>query len=370
SSTVAALMARASGGPVKTFAVGFEGSTALDERRYALQVARHLGTDHHELVVQAPTCSQLLALTWHLDAPPSNPATLATMLLSELARRHVKVVLTGEGADELLGGYGKYVYPHVASMVPRPIARALAPLMARLPPGGLTGRLRKLGEVLALDDPDLRFAHVNTAFNDGERSEILCDGSLLSTPEIVSRVVGTAPGTILDRMMRFDLLGYLPEDNLMKVDRVTMAHGLEGRAPFLDHAFVTLALGIPASRKVRLFDTKLTLRQAATELLPAGIAGRPKHAFELPVDSWLRRPLAPFVDSVLCPAFLSRQRLFVPDAVARLVQEHRAGARALWRKVWTLVAFQIWYLKFIEDPALAGPMLSRLESIGSLGLPT
>lgn len=345
SGAVAALMARHARGRMKTYTVGFDVPGAPDERALAAGVARHLGADHAELVLAAPDARSLIEMTWCMDAPLANAASIALHELSRRARRDVTVVLTGEGADELFGGYGKYVYPRVAAHLPR----ALAGLLARMP----STPLAKLGRVMTLPDADQQFASVNEVFGHDARQKLVPGGSARDGSALVRALCGEPGSSVLDRMMRFDLTGYLPEDNLMKVDRATMAHGLEARAPFLDTALVERALAAPAEQRSGLFTSKQVLREAARPLLPRASFTRRKAAFELPVGAWLAGPWAKLAGAVFAPAYVRAQGVFDPDALTGVA---RTGTT---RQVWTLLAFQLWYLRFLEDPATADPLLER-----------
>ena len=350
SGAVAALMARHARGRLKTYTVGFDVPGAPDERRLAAGVARHLGADHAELVLAAPGPAALLSMTWSLDQPLANAATLALHELARRARRDVTVVLTGEGADEVFGGYGKYVYPRLAAGLGATARRALGPLLRGLPASPLS----KLGRVLALPDGDAQFASVNEVFAHDARQKLVPGGSARPSAELIAALCGPrTPGdSMLDRMMRFDMAGYLPEDNLMKVDRATMAHGLEARAPYLDTALVERALAAPAEARSGWATTKALLREAARPLLPRASFARRKAAFDLPVGAWLAGPWAPLVRGLLGHSYVEAQGVFAPGTVAAVT---RAGTP---RQTWTLLAFQFWYLRFLEEPARADALLA------------
>jgi len=351
SGAVAAVMARHAAGRLRTFTVGYDVPGAVDERRGAAELAQALSAEHSELVLAVPGVADLLEMTWHLDQPLANAATLALFELSRVARRSVTVVLTGEGADELFGGYGKYTYPRLAMKLGAAGA-PLARVLARLPSRGRVAHLAKLGKVLAIPDADAQFASLNSVFDDAARAALAPGAEHRPAAQRVGDRCGAATSSILDRMMRFDLLGYLPEDNLMKVDRATMAHGLEARAPYLDRELVERALASPAESRAGWVNPKSLLREAVRPWLPARVFSRRKQAFELPVGTWLAREWAALTDAVLAPAYLARQRVFASDAAARVRHEGTP------RQLWTLVAFQLWYLRFVEERAAADAVLA------------
>jgi asparagine synthase (glutamine-hydrolysing) len=354
SGAVAALMARAMRGTLRTFTVGFDAPGAADERADARALAGHLGAQHVELVVGAPPPARLMELAWHMDQPPANAAGIALFELARQAKETVTVILTGEGADELFGGYGKYVYPRVAAHVAPGVGRTLGAILARLPARGSGSPLSKLGRVLSIESGDERFASVNTVFDRDARLALRPAHAAKPGKDLVAEVCGPErPGSsILDRMMRFDLAGYLPEDNLMKIDRATMAHGLEARAPFLSTRIVDRALATAAESRAGWRASKKLLRDAVRPLVPARFLSHPKRAFDLPLGAWLAREWAPLVAATLSRDYLTAQRVFAPEAAARAL----AGATP--RQVWTLLAFQLWYLRFIEDPARRDAILA------------
>jgi asparagine synthase (glutamine-hydrolysing) len=345
SSVIAAVMAKHA--RLSTYSVGFEGQEAADERPAARAVAEALGADHHEIVMAPPDGRRVAEVAWHLDVPPANAAALATHELARQARADITVVLTGEGADEIFGGYGKYVYPAIAERVPERWSGVAGRLLKSFPRRGRLGRLAKLGDLLALPAV-ARYGALNCVFDADDRRQLL--GSARPDDELLATASGRADGRLLDRLSRVDLLGYLPEDNLMKVDRVTMAHGMEARAPYLDHALVERVLAVPMRVRIGGRGGKPLLRAAAAGLLPERLLARPKRAFDVPLGSWMAGPLSGAVRRLLDPARIARQRLFDAGAVARAVRAGTsAGADAAQvRRLWTLFAFQVWHLVFLE----------------------
>lgn len=351
SSVAAALCELEPARDVQTFSIGFD-DPSFDESAYFQSVARRLGTDHHERTFSAETVVDLLPdiVSW-LDEPFGDASILPTHLLSRFARESVTVVLGGDGADEILAGYPTFAAERAARFfgrLPRS-ARALAGAAAgRLPVdhGNLSFDfkvkqfLRGAGEPLAL-------AHQRWlgSFSGAEINGLLVqDGCVDVEAEHLARASALAPEA--DRLHRSLALyqdTYLPEDILTKVDRASMATGLEVRAPFLDAELVESIQRLPSAFKFGRNRTKRLLKRAASGRLPDMVVNRPKKGFGIPVAKWLRGPLAPLVSELLGRERLERQGIFRPDDVARRVQEHREGVRDHRKPLWTLLMFQLWH---------------------------
>jgi len=355
SSVAAALCELEPPASVRTFSIGFD-DPSFDERPYSRAVARHLGTDHDERMFSVKQVFELLpeVIGW-LDEPFGDASILPTHLLSRFARGHVKVVLGGDGADELLAGYPTF-RAEVAAMLfrglPRPARAVAQAVVGRLPVDHrnfsfdfkLKQFLRGAGEVLPL-------AHQRWlgSFSGPELRRLLTspegsNGLLDVEAEHLELARGLGGGS--DRLSRSLALyqeTYLPEDILTKVDRASMACGLEVRAPFLDALLVDELQRLPSSLKYGRLRTKRLLKQAVSGRLPRTTWQRPKKGFGIPVGRWLNGPLAPLLASLLEPGRLRRQGLFEPREVERLVNEHRTGVRDHRKPLWTLLMFQLWY---------------------------
>jgi asparagine synthase (glutamine-hydrolysing) len=335
---------------VRTFSIGFEDPT-FDESAHARAVARHLGTEHHERTFSAQTVYELLPeVAGWLDEPFGDASILPTHLLSRFARSEVKVVLGGDGADELIAGYPTFQAERAAGLfrrLPAP-ARALA--------GAAVGRLPvdhgnisfdfKLKQFLRGASEPSALAHQRWigSFSGPEVAALLTGGGFDVEAEHLRRAAALAPGAdSLTRSLALYQDTYLPDDILTKVDRASMACGLEVRAPFLDAELVDTVEALPAVYKYGRGQTKRLLKRAASGRLPASILDRPKKGFGIPVARWLRGPLAPLLDRMLDPGRLARQGVFRPEAVARYVGEHRAGVRDHRKPLWTLLMFQLWH---------------------------
>jgi asparagine synthase (glutamine-hydrolysing) len=306
SSLIVAHMVRAASAPVHTFSVGFD-DARLDERGAARRVAEHLGTVHHEqLVTDADAADALPRLIAAMDEPLADYAALPTYLIARFAAQHVKVVLTGEGADELFAGYRRYRRDRLLA----PIARLRPTYQAsHVFSGRETSRL--------IGRPPSRFDHV---------------------PHGGRRTTGT-----LNQLLLRDVEGWLPDNLLVKVDRMTMLNSLEARVPYLDHQFVEYALGIPAVNKLRMLGgtNKLLMRDAAIEMMPDAIAARPKHGFKPPIDAWLRGRLRPLTHEALLSSDAVLRGHVDPRVVRRLLAEHDAG-RPNGHRIWALLVHELW----------------------------
>jgi asparagine synthase (glutamine-hydrolysing) len=358
SSVAAALCEVEPASGVRTFSIGFE-DPSFDESRYARLVAKSLGTDHHERIFSPSSVYELLPeVAGWLDEPFGDASVLPTHLLSRFARESVKVVLGGDGADELIAGYPTFEAERAAGVfrrLPGP-ARALA--------GAAVGRLPvdhgnisldfKLKQFLrgATEPPPLAHQRWLGSFDGCEiarlvRPDVL-PGAFDVETEHLLRASGLAPGCDpLTRSLALYQDTYLPDDILTKVDRASMACGLEVRAPFLDAGLVDTIERLPASFKYGRRRTKRLLKRAAVGRVPAEALERPKKGFGIPVARWLRGPLGGLVDELLSPERLRRQGLFDERDVAVRVGEHRAGVRDHRKPLWTLLMFQLWYDRWL-----------------------
>jgi asparagine synthase (glutamine-hydrolysing) len=359
SSVAAALCELEPAASIRTFSIGFE-DPSFDESAHARAVAAHLGTNHHERVFSARTLMNLLPEigTW-LDEPFGDASVLPTHLLSRFAREHVKVVLGGDGADELLAGYPTFAVEGAARLfrgLPR-AARALA--------GAAVGRLPvdhrnfsfdfKLKQFLRGADEPPALAHQRWlgSFSGREITELLVDppGIDVEAEHIERARRLFNPEARVDPLTSSLLLyqdTYLPEDILYKVDRASMACSLEVRAPMLDTVLVDQVAALPPHFKFGRGQTKRLLKRAAAGRLPEAILRRGKKGFGIPVARWLRGPLCGLLEEKLGPDRLKRQGLFRPEVVARLIGEHKSGARDNRKPLWTLLMFQLWHQHWLE----------------------
>ena len=345
SSCVAAAAREAVSGPLRTFSVGFEGPDAVSELPAAREVASALGSEHHELTVDpAQVRSDLDRILDDLDAPLADPTAIPTWYMSQLARSRVVVALSGEGADELFGGYARQRYDVALDRLGA-LGRRVVPVAFALAGRRLSPRLRRRVRMR----PSLaRQLDWGRFFMPGEIDR-LAPAATASEEDLVLSY--RELGERWQRMARLDPLNgrleadreiFLPGDLLPKVDRMSMAHSLEVRVPFLDHDLVDLVLPMPGTTKLSIFRDKRLLRQAARGLAPEAAVTRRKQGFEVPIGGWLRGALREPMLDLLSPAALSIDGLLETGAVAELVRQHLDGVQDRGRELWALMVLSAW----------------------------
>jgi asparagine synthase (glutamine-hydrolysing) len=357
SSVVTGLMAAEAPGAVRSFSIGFE-DRSFDELPYARRVAEHFSTIHTEEVVRLDAVEMLPDLARHFDEPFGDSSAIPTYRVAQIAAQHLKVVLTGDGGDESFGGYVRYqAHPALGLLdnVPKPLlvgaARVGHAVSAPLGAHSTFRRRLRTAETLFRLEPDERYVRLMSVL-DGDRRAGLLAGSNGETSRYLMSVLDASPKQPIDRLLRTDLLTYLPEDLLVKVDRATMANSLEARAPLLDHKVVEFAARLPVDRKIVGSNTKALLRSIAKRLMPADLVDRPKMGFTIPLAGWFRGPLGQrFQDLVLAPDAASRDHLDVSVA-STLLREHRAGAADHNDQLWLLLMFEMWARTWLKTPAL------------------
>jgi asparagine synthase (glutamine-hydrolysing) len=359
SSTVVALMQAQSTRPVKTFSIGFH-EGGYDEAHCAKQVAAHLGTDHTEFYVEPRHALDVIPhLADWFDEPFADPSQIPTYLVSELTRKHVTVALSGDGGDELFAGYNRYVWAErlarAVNLVPRPLRgasatalRALAPqtwnrLFAFVPASwrpALPGdKLHKITTLLDNPQPDAIYRRLVSQWE--RPDEIAAAGQEPRGPLWDPTIAQDFPD-LVPRMQFLDMITYLPDDILTKVDRATMAVGLEGRVPLLDHRVVAYSWSLPLEFKLRGGRSKWLLRQVLDRYVPRPLIDRPKMGFGVPIDAWLRGPLREWAESLLTPARLASDGFVRVEPVRRAWQEHLEGSRNWQYPLWTVLMLQAW----------------------------
>jgi asparagine synthase (glutamine-hydrolysing) len=366
SSAVVAFMAEASDRPVRTFSIGFD-EPQFDELEHARAVARHFGTEHHEFVVKPDGLAILDRLVWHFDEPFADSSAIPTWYVSEIARRHVTVVLSGDGGDELFGGYDRYVpHPRVARFdrLALPGLRRAAGLVWPLLPHGARGKnfLRHVAQ-----DEEGRYLDSIALFQRDERAALYAPDVRAALDSPGRR--GRHPALHFDRfrglplhsrMMRVDFETYLPEDVLTKVDRMSMAHSIESRVPLLDNHVIDFAAALPARFKIRDGRRKHVLKRALAPLLPAGILDRRKQGFGVPLGVWFRGGLTDLFSDVLNAPRTRQRGYFEPRFVDRLIREHLSGRRDHSLRLWQLLVFELWHREYLDraaSPAMGARIL-------------
>jgi len=375
SSLVTALLQRYGGGEIRTFTIGFD-DPRYDESRFAKQVAQHLGTRHTEKIVTAKDMLGVMG-EWAglFDEPFGDQSGVPTYLVSKMAREHVKVALSADGGDELFSGYSHYGVVLERERSLSKIPSALRHAIAGFPMGVLRGLGR--GHNLRRNVVE-RVEKLQVLFPGLDRPTIYDLAMSFWTPWDITSLLGRKPVAreriadvhgFADQMVRCDLRHYLPDDILVKVDRTTMAAGLEGREPLLDHRLVEFALRLPPEMRRGPLGTKHLMRKILYRHVPRELIERPKQGFAIPLSKWLRGELSPLIDEYLSPSRVRAGGLFDPGMVAAAVSNFRDGGpkndRLDVQKVWLLIAFEMWRDKWDTGYEKGRP---HLESPGGLSM--
>lgn len=363
STAVVALMQAQSSRPVRTFTIGFN-EAGYNEAEHAHAVARHLGTEHTELYVTPHDAMDVIpSLSVVYDEPFADSSQIPTCLVSRLARQHVTVSLSGDGGDELFGGYNRYFWARniwrKLGWMPQPLRAALAGVLTTMPPAAWNSAFQKLEQWLPAR---LRYANPGDKLH--KAAEILAVRSpeeiylgLVShwkNPEQLVQGGREPPSLLTDpahradlpdfehRMMYLDTVTYLPDDILAKVDRAAMSVSLETRVPMLDHRVVEFAWTLPLAMKIRHGQGKWLLRQVLYRHVPQAMIDRPKMGFGIPLDVWLRGPLKEWAAALIEPSRLAREGIFDPAPIQRKWAEHQSGSRNWPYYLWDVLMFQQW----------------------------
>ncbi|EKV25913.1 Asparagine synthetase [Caenispirillum salinarum AK4] len=359
SSTVVAHMQAASNRPVRTFSIGFN-EEGYDEAVHAKAVARHLGTDHTELYLDSAAALDVIPrLPAMFDEPFADSSQLPTYLVAAMTREHVTVALSGDGGDELFGGYPRYFVTDalwrkigrlpgglralggrgLQCLPPRAWDRILSALPLKGMPARPGEKVHRVARVLGMPGGDALYEHIMTQWTGGRTLVPQARGAVgLGYDGALSDVLPD----FVERMQVHDAVTYLPDDIMTKVDRTTMAVSLEAREPLLDHRLVEFAWTLPRHFKIRGGDGKWLLRQALYRYVPRDMVERPKMGFSIPLESWLRGPLREWAEALLDPAALSAEDLFDPAAVRSLWDDHQNGRRNHSTVLWNVLMLQAW----------------------------
>lgn len=356
SSLVVGIASGLSEAPLRTFSIGFPEEPSFDERDYARDISDRFGTKHTEFAVDVDAVRLLDRLIWHHDGPFGDSSAVPTYIVSQLAREHVTVVLNGDGGDEVFGGYDRFRAAALARLLPGPAGAALAPLARRLSQGdgyhSKSGRLVRFLEQSGAPVRD-RYRGWVAVSNDQTVARLMGPdrtpppGSLSAPTAAACAEVADLPE--LDQILYANFLTYLPDDLSVKVDRMSMAHSLEARSPFLDTALIDYVVSIPAWERVGVRRVKPVLRQAFRELLPDAIWNRRKHGFGVPMGKWFRGPLGEvFGDEVLASDARVREIIDM-DVLRTMWGEHLDSHRDHGQRFWTILTLERW-LRTLERP--------------------
>lgn len=357
SSTIVALMSQFLQKPVKTYSVGFDGyGEAYSELPYARLVAREFRTDHHEVIIEPSHAVDLAEkVAWHLDQPLAEHATLANYMVAELASRDVKMVLTGEGGDELFAGYARHAGERWSSLfraVPK-AARSIAIAASSAIPG--LRRPKIALNALSQANEVKRLFNWFPLFNAQMKQELLCDdlkealNGHESEDVFAEALRRTDAAHSLERLLYIDTKLWLPDLLLARGDKMSMAVSLEARVPLLDHKLVEFAASLPPGLKVRGLARKYLLKQVSKKWLPREIINRKKKGFPMPSSVWLRKEARAFMRDMLCPLVLRRRGLFNPVFVEKLMSEHEQGFADHGSLLWGLISVELWQRVFMDS---------------------
>ncbi len=361
SSAVVALMSQVMDRPVKTFSIGFKEAT-YDESNYARIVANHFNTEHHEFIIETNALELTEKLVRHLDEPFGDFSIFPTYLVSKMAREYVTVALSGDGGDELFGGYDTYIankaanaYQRIPSIVRQNLIESL---VEKLPPTekkkGFVNRSRRFIEGMRLPG-DLKHTRWMIFLQEAEKAQLYSRDARdelngFDTFEFIRNYFGRAnTKDDLNQQLYVDIKTYLVDDILVKVDRMSMATSLEARVPLLDHRFVEFTSSIPGRLKLQGKGTKHIFKTAMRDMLPPQILKRGKEGFSIPIKNWLKDELKPLMLDVLKPSKVKREGFFNSDYVQKLVNEHLSGIENHSHRLWAMIVFGIWQEVYLRS---------------------
>ncbi len=357
SSSIVALMSELLDGDVRTFSIGFDDKT-YNELSYAGQIAGLFKTDHTEQVIEPSAVDLIENLINYMDDPIGDFSIFPTYLVSRLAREKVKVVLSGDGGDELFGGYDTYLaqklYQYYSIIPSRVRENVILPFINMLPPTekkkGLINKAKHFVGGTSMPDKYAHFRWMvflrpeenSCIFSDEISGGIDAESAFSFIPEYLNenRLSG------INKSMYLDIKSYLVDNILVKVDRMSMATSLEARVPFLDHRVVEFALSIPHHLKIKNFKTKYILKKMNERSLPDNVINKPKQGFSIPMKNWLKGPVKPMMTDMLSYNRIKEQGIFNPDYIKRLIQEHLENKCNHSHKLWSLILFQLWKDRF------------------------
>ena len=360
SSAVVALMSQESSAPVKTFSIGFE-EQDFSELHHARRVAEHVGANHHEFIVRPDALEVLPILVEHYGEPYADSSAVPTYYVARETRKHVTVALNGDGGDESFAGYERYAAMRLAEQyhrIPAVLRDNVMRQAIELMPSSETKRSRvrdvkRFVEAASLPKAE-RYLRWVSVFDSQAKQDLYTENFKRETRAdsaagIIDPWFARANGSgIVDAALLTDIMTYLPNDLLVKVDIATMANSLEARSPFLDHHVIEFAASLPEKYKLRGLTTKYLLKRVLKKLLPAENLGRRKMGFGVPIGHWFRGKLEPFLRETILSESALKRGLFKPEAVKRLVELHTRSERDFSHQLWTLLMLELWFQRFID----------------------
>lgn len=350
SSFMVGLMSKINSSPVETFSIGFD-DEKLDESKYADIVANHFGTKHHQLIAKSNAVELIKKVIWHLDEPMADAATIPTYMMSELTKDYVKVILSGEGADEMFAGYDKYKILSIghkySSLIPPKIFSFLSFVQRKN-----IKVLRACDYLSSVKEPADAYLKLTSVFSQREKKLLYSDQTkkrlvnFNSSFEIVKKYI-TKNDDFLNNLLYLDIKTWLPNDVLLKNDKMTMANSIEARVPFLDHIFAEKMAEIPVSMKLKGLTDKYILRKAMLPVVPEAIVKRKKHGFTVPIQRWMEGDLMDFSRNVLSKKNIEEKGFFNYKFVESIVNKNHNNA-FYRRQFWAILTFELWHQIFIE----------------------
>jgi len=355
SSAIVGLMSQIMDQPVKTFSIGFN-EDSFDELKYARVAASHFKTDHHEFILTPDFVDIVDDLVWHFDEPFADSSALPTYMVSKLARDHVTVILSGDGGDELFGGYTRYVTDRNRGgfeLLPRTLRQRLIRPLSEAMPHGARGKNYLFN--ISLDAAG-RYIDSISHFNGPRKRKLYSNeiktkmnGSFERGEKLFRQIAGSVPSDdAVENLLYLDSKTYLPSDILTKVDRMSMASSLEARSPLLDHKLIEYVTRIPSSMKLKGRETKYIFKKAISGLVPPQILKREKQGFGVPINEWINAQLKDRIESDLSDQRTLTRGYFDPKYIKLLLDEHRCHRRDHSHALWTLWMLELWHRRYIN----------------------
>lgn len=347
---------------IETFSIGF--GTQSDELPYSREVATFFNTNHHEFILESDSAKTLPTIIWHCDEPLADPALIPNYFLSQEAKKHVTVVLTGDGGDETFLGYEQAKFMHLAHRLQKiPLAASLASTALCITPLSSLNKIfkyssalgnkgiRRAQELLQTHDKQKAYTAITGLFNDKE-IETLSNNTIQQTPSasLALKPFFDLPKTaLLNKIAYLEIKTLLPENMLMKSDKMTMAHAIEARVPLLDHRITELSFKMPPHLKLNGWKEKYILKKSMQGKLPKNITQRKKQRFYVPIDHWIEDDLMPLTHTLLSPQTIHRQGYFTYDYIKKIFEKYPTAPLFYARQIWTLATFQIWHALYIDN---------------------
>lgn len=382
SSAVVACMAKVSEKPIHTYSVTFLEQERENEMKYARLVAEKFKTEHKEIEVYMDTFKILPRICWHMDEPFGDPAALPTYILAEETKKHATVILTGDGPDEIFGGYEQYRFMNIFytynKVLPSVIGNKLIPKLVQAMPKqvldsffkyssslGTEGMKRFYKFIGSLGNNAQAYYNLISVFTQEEKKELLIndkDINIKKMQQDIETYISTAKNKdeLLNCMLYYDTKVTLPDDFLMKVDKTTMAHGIEARVPYLDHTMVELAAQIPARYKMDYFQEKYILKRAMKDVLPREVIKRKKERFFVPIDDWLSKDLKEYARNSILTSPLTKEHVLNKEYIEKIFRNHSDSKLYYSRQIWNLMNLALWHKLYIEEENMTSEKVKHM----------